>query len=347
MMQPIRPVTMLLALLGVSAVLAGCPAPPTDPLVALTLPPPPPATGEELQITEEDLEAHLFAFHAAAPADPRRNLEREALIRYYLARGQRALTESEALDVHGTLHDVFSLFDPEELDGRPDSAALRKFLSWIDPVTRRLGRPEDSLAVAEARVLIDPNDDEASRTCTEIADWAAAEENEAQALERRAELYDAVTEILPAPALVKQLVGLVLQRHDLGEEAVPIESLQDWFIAARRSQYYFAGLTLNIVRLAVRIGRPEAAVDMLAAHRDSAAYLGEVLDEIGALNDPLERADAGSDLVEALAPQFPEETRRLCTMLRREYPDDGRFSACLGRYFAGRRSWGTAARFML
>ena len=347
MTRPTRPVTAILALLAVSTVLAGCPTPPADPLVALTLPPPPSAAGAELRITEEDLEAHLFAFHAAEPADPRRALEREALVRYYLERAQQALAEADALDVRRTLHDVFSLFDPEELDGRPDSAALRKFLAWIDPVTRRLGRPEDSLAVAEARVLVDPDDAEAARTTTEIADWAAAEEDEATALERRAELYDAVTEILPAPRLVKRLVGLVLQRHDLGERAVPIASLQDWFIAARRSQYYFSGLTLNIVRLAVRIGRPEAAVDMLAAHRDSAAYLGDVLDEITALSDPLQRPDAGSDLVDALAPQFPEETRRLCTMLRREFPADGRFSACLGRYFAGRRSWGTAARFML
>lgn len=347
MTRPTHPVATLLALLGASAVLAGCPTPPADPLVALTLPPPPSAAGAELRITEEDLEAHLFAFHAAGTADPRRALEREALIRYHLEHAQQALAEADALDVRRTLHDVFSLFDPEELDGRPDSAALRKFLAWVDPVTRRLGRPEDSLAVAEARVLVDPDDAEAARTAVEIADWAAAEEDEATALERRAELYDAVTEILPAPRLVKRLVGLVLQRHDLGERAVPIESLQDWFIAARRSQYYFSGLTLNIVRLAVRIGRPETAVDMLSAHRDSAAYLGDVLDEIAALDDPLERPDAGSDLVEALAPQFPEETRRLCTMLRREFPADGRFSACLGRYFAGRLSWGTAARFML
>jgi tetratricopeptide (TPR) repeat protein len=347
MKRAIVPGVAILACLAASSLLAGCPTTPADPLVALTLPPPPAVSGTAPEIADDDLEAHLFAFHAAAPADPRRTLEREALIRFYLDRAQQALAESDALDVRGTLHDVFSLFDPDELDGRPDSAALRKLLAWIDPVTRRLGRPEDSLAVAEARVLVDPADEDARRTTAEIADWAAGEEDEAEALERRAELYDAVTEILPAPGLVKQLVGLVLQRHDLGEEAVPIESLQDWFLAARRSQYYFSGLTLNIVRLAVRIGRPEAAADMLAGHRDSAAYLGDVLDEVAALADPPERPDAGSDLIDALAPQFPEEARRLCTMLRREFPDDGRFSACLGRYFAGRQSWGTAARFML
>ncbi|MBN1770973.1 MAG: hypothetical protein JXB32_06930 [Deltaproteobacteria bacterium] len=347
MTRPTRLALVIGLFVGAAVVLAGCPAPPVDPLVALTLPPPPAVTGTAAEVVDDDLQAHLFAFHAAAPSDPRRVLEREALIRYYLARAQRSLVESDALDVRRTLHDVFSLFDPDELEGRPDSAALRKFLAWVDPVARRLGRPEDSLAVAEARVLVDPDDAEAARTAAEIADWAAGEEDPATALERRAELYDAVTEILPAPRLVKQLVGLVLARHDLGESAEPIQSLQDFFLAARRSQYYFSGLTLNIVRLAVRIGRPEAAVELLAAHRDSAAYLGDVLDEIAALDDRLVRADAGSDLVDALAPQFPEETRRLCTMLRREFPADGRFSACLGRYFAGRRSWGTAARFML
>lgn len=335
------------SLLGALAVLAGCPAPPADPLVALTLPPPPAVTGAGAEIADDDLEAHLFAFHAAAPTDPRRVVEREALIRYYLERAQRSVTEADVLDVRGTLHDVFSLFDPDELDGQPDSAALRKFLAWIDPVARRLGRPEDSLTVAEARVLVDPEDEEAARTAEEITAWAADEDDEATAIERRAEMYDAVTEILPAPRLVKRLVGLILERHDLGERATSIESLQDFFLASRRSQFYFSGLTLNIVRLAVRIGRPEAAAEMLEAHRDSAAYLGDVLDEVSALRDPLRRADAGSDLVEALAPQFPEETRRLCTMLRREFPADGRFSACLGRYFAGRQIWGTAARFLL
>lgn len=335
------------ALFGASVLFSGCPAPPADPLVALTLPPPPAVTGDGAEIADDDLEAHLFAFHAAAPADPRRGVEREALIRYYLDRAQRSVSESDTLDVRGTLHDVFSLFDPDELDGRPDSAALRKFLAWIDPVARRLGRPEDSLAVAEARVLVDPEDDEAARTAEEIAAWAADQDDEATAVERRAELYDSVTEILPAPRLVKQLVGLILARHDLGEQARPITSLQDFFAAAQRSQFYFSGLTLNVVRLAVRIGRPEAAAEMLEAHRDSAAYLGDVLDEVDTLRDPLRRADAGSDLAAALAPQFPEEARRLCAMLRREFPADGRFSACLGRYFAGRGNWGTAARFLL
>jgi|GEM_PF-3048730 len=347
MTRAIRLRFALPVLLGAAVVFAGCPTPPAEPLTALTLPPPPAVSGAGAEITDEDLEAHLFAFHAAAPADPRRAVEREALIRFHLDRAQRSVGESDALDVRGTLYDVFSLFDPEELDGRPDSPALRKFLAWIDPVARRLGRPEDSLAVAEARRVVDPEDGEAARTAEEIAAWAADLDDEAAVVERRAELYDAVTEILPIPRLVKQLVGLILARHDLGERATPITSLQDFLVATRRSQFYFSGLTLNIVRLAVRIGRPETAAEMLEAHRDSAAYLGEVLDEVARLRDPRRRADAGADLADALAPQFPEEARRLCTMLRREFPADGRFSACLGRYFAGRGHGGVAARFLL
>jgi tetratricopeptide (TPR) repeat protein len=330
----------------------GCPPPPGETLANLTLPPPRIAADGTLAVTADDRDAHVYAFYLADPASPARREEREALLAFTLYDAQRSLEEDGTLGVGATLAAAFRLLDPQELDARVDSPALRKLLEWIEPLALRIGKPEDSLVVAHARLLLDPDDGEASATVGEIVDWAVAtaggEEDEASAIERRAELYDAVTMVLPVPQLVKNLIGWVFRRHELGPpDAAALESLEDWFLAARRDQFYFSGLTLNVLRLCARVGRPEAAIDALEPYRGSSAYLGEVLEEVARMGEPQARAEAGADIAEALAPQFPEEARRLCTDLRREYPEDGRFADCLGRYYAGLGEYGIAARFFL
>ncbi|MBI5490853.1 MAG: hypothetical protein HY905_26200 [Deltaproteobacteria bacterium] len=343
-----RSVLPFLALAAAALLLGtGCPPSPADQLAALTLPPPPASPDGAIVVTEADADAHLYAFYLAALGSPERAAEREALLLYGLHEDQRSMADSDALDVRAALRRALRLFEPSELDAGLDSPALRKFLAWIEPVARRLGLPEDSLIVAETRLLCDPADEEAATAVREIVEWAGSGEDEAEGLERQAQLYDAVTDVVPAPALVKKLVGIIFQRHDLGQVAEPIETIEDWLANAQRDQYFFSGLTLNVLRLACRMGRPEAAAEMLEPYRGTAAYLGEVFEEIEGLEDPLRRADAASDLVDAIGMQFAEEVRQTCTTLRREFPDDGRFSACLGKYFYATGETGVAARLML
>jgi tetratricopeptide (TPR) repeat protein len=334
---------------GLAAALlaTGCPAPPADQLAALTLPPPQVAADGTITVTEADRDAHLYAFYLAAPGSTERAAEREALILDVLRQAQRSVAEEDALDVHHTLYRALRLFDPDELDARPDSAALRKLLAWLEPVARRLGRPEDSLTIAEARVLSDPTDAEAAHAVEEIVAWIGAGEDETEALEHQVQVGDVVTEVLPAPGLVKQLIGLIFRRHDLGLQPVAIETLEDWMINAQREQYFFSGLTLNVLRLAIRMGRPETTADLLAPYRGTSAYLPDVLDEVAGLADPLDRADAAAGLAQAVSSQFVEEGRQLCTALRREFPADGRFSACLGQYYYRQGEYGVAARLLL
>jgi tetratricopeptide (TPR) repeat protein len=337
----------LLVVLAGAALTTGCPAPPQDQLAALALPPPELGPDGTITVTDANRAAHLYAFYAAAPGSAERTAEREALILDVLREAQRSVAEEDALDVRGTLSRALRLFDPDELDAGPGSPALRKLLAWIEPVARRLGHPEDSLVVAQARVLDDPTNQDAQQTVREIVEWVGAGEDEAEALEHQVETYDAVTELLPAPSLVKELVGLIFRRHDLGLEPAVLETLEDWMINAQREQYFFSGLTLNILRLSLRMGRPETAADLLEPYRGTSGYLPDVLDEVAALDDPLRRATAGAELIDAVGDQFLEEGRQLCTMLRREYPEDGRFSACLGRYYFSTGEYGVAARLLL
>jgi hypothetical protein len=180
--SPMIGVALLLVLVA-AALTAGCPAPPQDQLAALALPPPELGPDGTIAVTDANRAAHVYAFYAAASGSAERTAEREALILDVLHEAQRSVAEEDALDVHQTLARALRLFDPDELDAGPGSPALRKLLAWVEPVARRLGHPEDSLVVAQARVLDDPADQDAQQAVREIVEWVGAGEDEAEALE--------------------------------------------------------------------------------------------------------------------------------------------------------------------
>ncbi len=331
--------------------LAACGPPSSRTPASLTLPPPDRGPDGAPAVTAETRDAHVYAFYVAAPGTPERRAQREAIVRWVLARAQETHSRGGTLRVASVLADGLHLFEPWDLAAPLDSPALRKLIEWIRPVANRSGMPEDTLVIAHAALLLDPGDARAAADIEEVTAWriaaAATSGDEPERLETLAGLYDVVTEVLPAPALVKDLIGWTLRRHEIGPRGERLRTFHDMIRAAERDQRFFSGLTLRVAALAARMGRPEGAVEALEPHRDSPGYLPEVIDKLSGLRSVGTRADAAMALAEALAGTHAEDARRLCAAMRREFPGDGRFAACLGRYYAGRRQHGVAARFML
>lgn len=330
---------------------AACSPPAQGTLAALTLPPPVYRADGAPLITEDTRDAHIYALYVAEPGSPDREAIREALIRDTLERARRGFAENRSVDVRATMADALRLFDTSEIAAPLHSPAMAKLLDWIRPVARRNGKPEAYLLTAHSALLIDPADAAAAADIEEAVDWwiavHGAAEDPSRRLEALVDLYDAVTEALPLPSLVKDLIEWTLQRHDLGRDVRRVETLEDMLEAGTIDQRFFSGLTIQILKYTARLGEPEATVGFMKPYRDEAGYLADLIDEIGGLRDPLLRANAAAELAAALEGAFPEEARRWCLHMRREYPDDGRFAACVGRYYYGRGETGVAARFML
>jgi tetratricopeptide (TPR) repeat protein len=331
-----------------AAAATGCPTGPAA-IPGLSVPPLELGPDGVAVVTERNREAVLYAFYAATPGSAQAAAAREGLLAFQLAEARRSMEERDALDVGRTLREAVRLFEPSELEAGIGSRGLRELLEWIAPVARSRGRPEDAVAAAHARLLLDPGDAGAEAEVREIEEWlvTSAEGDEAEAIERQVELYLEATARVPSPALIRRTIDLVLERSVLGPRPRPLRSMEDLQRSVQRDQLYFAGLTITVLGMAVRMGDPLEAERLLEPFRGDPGYLDEVLEEVSGLADPVRRADAGMDLAEALEVKFPEEARTLCTILRRENPSDGRPSACLGRYFVAQEEYGVAGRFFL
>jgi tetratricopeptide (TPR) repeat protein len=257
--------------LACAALLAGCaPAKAPTPAAApqaqaqLTLEPKvtPVASDDELSAARSTYEA--------LPLDaPDRAARRAAIEKFLLGQANRALDGHHLEDAWEPLKQCFTLYDADELTRSPKDAPLLAAVERAEQALRRRGQHQEVIAALAVELSL-AGTDAARRRFDEVAAWlragasgASDDPTSPDGRERVIEDLEATARLWPSPFVIDQLRSLYFERPE--SESSPLSrrmrrgaDLRELLQGGQRN-----GLAYELMRLYLRVSRPEAAAAAL------------------------------------------------------------------------------------